>query len=264
MLPACHVCRSASARAHSNHLLLADDNMLLAHSVHQAQQLLDVLATWCKKWHLEVSIGKTVAMVFGNLAVLNQGMQTVSNLTFNNAKLSVVNEYTYLGVVFLSDCQWTKDQNTKVAKARACTAQLSHVLSNRHFPMQMQVSVWKAAVCPLLKYGMAFAEPPALKKIEAMLLSTMRSVLRCNSHTASAAVCGDIGIISMDYRRYKAQLAFLNKLKREPTTLAAKAWRAKPMHKLQRACTLIAAPVLPGQIADLPPGVPERTPGTHR
>ncbi len=56
----------------------------------------------------------------------------------------------------------------------------------------------------------------------------MRSVLRCNSHTASPAVRGDIGIVSIDYRRYKARLAFLNKLEGEPTTLAAKAWRAKP------------------------------------
>jgi hypothetical protein len=43
-----------------------------------------------------------------------------------------------------------------------------------------------------------------------------------------------MGIVSMDYRRYKARLAFLNKLEREPNTLAAKAWRAKPTHKLQR------------------------------
>ncbi len=47
-----------------NHLLLADNNMLLTCSVHQAQQLLDVLVAWCKKWHLEVNVYKTVAMVF--------------------------------------------------------------------------------------------------------------------------------------------------------------------------------------------------------
>ncbi len=62
------------------------------------------------------------------------------------------------------------------------------------------------------------------------------TIIHTYTHTtASAAVRGDIGIVSMDHRPDKARLAFFNTLEREPTTLAAKAWRDKPTHKLQRA-----------------------------
>ena len=45
-------------------LLFADDTVLFSYTIEGLQALLDKLKTYCDKWDIEVTIDKTVAMVF--------------------------------------------------------------------------------------------------------------------------------------------------------------------------------------------------------
>ena len=45
-------------------LLFADDTVLFSYTIEGLQALLDKLKTYCDEWGIQVSIDKTVAMVF--------------------------------------------------------------------------------------------------------------------------------------------------------------------------------------------------------
>ena len=48
-----------------NHLLWADDLVLLALDEKSLQNYIDILDTFCTKWGLSINLGKTKVIVFG-------------------------------------------------------------------------------------------------------------------------------------------------------------------------------------------------------
>ena len=81
-----------------NCLLYADDLLLISHSAEGLQKALSVLSEYCNKWLLLVNSKKTKVLLF---------QKKFRKLTLHkhcfqikNDKIEIVNNYTYLGIIF--------------------------------------------------------------------------------------------------------------------------------------------------------------------
>ena len=76
-------------------LLYADDTVLLAESAEELQLSLDALEKYCKKWDLTVNLDKTNVVIF-SLGRIKAPIKFI----FEGKEVKVVDDYTYLGVIF--------------------------------------------------------------------------------------------------------------------------------------------------------------------
>ena len=81
-----------------NHLLYADDLVILSESPTGLQHCLNALDNYCDKWRLNINIKKTKAMI---LSKTERKAKTDSNaylFDLNDNRLELVKEYKYLGL----------------------------------------------------------------------------------------------------------------------------------------------------------------------
>ena len=96
-------------------LLYADDLVILSRSKSGLQNCLDQLHNWSQKWLMEINVKKTKIMIFQKH---NSKLQNVDFL-LGNERVSITNEYTYLGLKL-----------TPNAKFSLTTQQLSEKATN--------------------------------------------------------------------------------------------------------------------------------------
>ena len=80
-----------------NHLLYADDLVLIAETESDLQILLDILGSWCTSNKMTINTNKSKIMHFRNTNVV----KTNYRFTCNKNELECVTEYRYLGLVLL-------------------------------------------------------------------------------------------------------------------------------------------------------------------
>jgi len=81
-----------------NHLLYADDLVILSESPTGLQHCLNALDNYCEKWRLNINIKKTKIMI---LSKTERKAKTDSNaylFDFNDNRLELVKKYKYLGL----------------------------------------------------------------------------------------------------------------------------------------------------------------------
>ena len=88
-----HTCDPAKiGQLQISNLLYADDLLLISESEKGLQNSLDKLAIYCKKWHLDVNMDKTKAMVISSSGKLPKAF----NVKFNKIQIASTNSYKYL------------------------------------------------------------------------------------------------------------------------------------------------------------------------
>ena len=94
-------------------LLYADDTIIMAESADELQKALDALYNYCKDWDLTINISKTKIMIFSRGKV-----RKYPNFYLNKEEIEVVENYTYLGVVFNYDGSFKKAIEKQISQAR--------------------------------------------------------------------------------------------------------------------------------------------------
>ena len=92
-------CHPASLNGQSlNCLLFADDIVLMSESAERLQQGLNELHTYTKQWNLTVNTSKAKVIIF------NKGGPRITrhNFTLNDTNIEIVQNSTYLGILFSS------------------------------------------------------------------------------------------------------------------------------------------------------------------
>ena len=81
-----------------NHLLYADDLILVSRSPEGLQNCLNLLDEYCQSWDLNVNIAKSKTMIFHSTG------RMIQNHTFlyRKKELELVQSFTYLGITFSS------------------------------------------------------------------------------------------------------------------------------------------------------------------
>ena len=71
--------------------MYADDMLILSYTESGMQKALDILEEYCQRWQLVVNPDKTKIVIFNK-------RQMDINVDYMGIRLSVVSEYTYLGL----------------------------------------------------------------------------------------------------------------------------------------------------------------------
>uniref|UniRef100_A0A1Y1LYJ1 Reverse transcriptase domain-containing protein n=1 Tax=Photinus pyralis TaxID=7054 RepID=A0A1Y1LYJ1_PHOPY len=105
-------------------LLYADDAVIFANNVFDANRKLNILNNYCEENKLTININKTKVMAFHR----GRKKKTLGVFVFNNSTLEIVEEYTYLGITFSSSGVFKKACESFIEKSSRAIARVKSTL----------------------------------------------------------------------------------------------------------------------------------------
>jgi hypothetical protein len=137
-----------------NHLLYADDLVILSESPTALQHCINALDNYCEKWRLNINIKKTIVMI---LSKTERKANTDSNaylIDFNDNRLELVKEYTYLGLSVTCSGKLNYAAEILAQKARKAFFDLkANIQSSDSLSVQKWLKLYNSMITPILTYG---------------------------------------------------------------------------------------------------------------
>ena len=134
-----------------NHLLWADDLVLLALDGKSLQKNLDVFHQFCKNSQLEINVKKTKIIEFGRKS--NQ------NFYIGDHLIKRTDEYCYLGVVFSKNGKLAIARNELRKKALKSLYGLKRYVRRDHISLNSLILLFDTLIKPVLLYGCQIITP---------------------------------------------------------------------------------------------------------
>ena len=193
-----------------NHLLYADDLILISKSPEGLQNCLNRLDEYCQIWDLNVNIDKSKTIIF------NSSGRVLQNhiFLFRKKELEIVQDFTYLGITFSSSASFKKAYQTLGDKACKAMHPLVDAIFKFNLTVPKALDLFEKLVQPILLYGSevwASFSPHQLNSIpkdpDAFLrysldspvnkpkLKFCKQILGLKRNSSSLAVYGELGII---------------------------------------------------------------------
>ena len=159
-------------------LLYADDTVILAESSDDLQIALDMYASYCRRWKLEINNDKTKVMVFARGRAVNY------IFSINGVQLEVVSEYKYLGILFSRSGSFSAAKKKYIANQNT-RAMFSLLKKARDLllPLDLQIEIFQKTVIPILLYGCEVWGFGDLKVLEQVQLKFLKQILNMKKHT---------------------------------------------------------------------------------
>ena len=190
-------------------LLYADDTVILAESEQDLQRALDSLSEYCQLWDLTVNLDKTKVVIF------SQRSKTPKKpFMYNGQEVKVVEDYTYLGVIFNYNGTFKKAvENQKAVGLRAMQALLSkiRILS---LDVDTSMELFHRCVMPILLYGSEVwaYDGTNLATLEVFYRGFLKQILHLYKATPTCMVLGETGQPKLSDLAFLRQLGYWAKL----------------------------------------------------
>ena len=131
-----------------NSLSWANDLVLISQSSEGLQSCLDKLNNYCDKWHLNVNVKKTKAMV------MSKGNPKATTFYFSKNSLENFKAYKYLGLIISSNGSRTRMVNDRVLKAKTAAFAIKQAISTtQNISTKLFMSLFDKQIEPILLYG---------------------------------------------------------------------------------------------------------------
>lgn len=179
-------------------LLFADDMAILAKTVEELQNNLDLLYTYCNTWGLEVNTEKTKIMVFRNRGKVLR--REVWN--YNGKLIDVVDDFNYLGTIFNYTGKFSKNQEHLIGKALKALNVLLYNCNKIKIKPKILCQLFDSFVGSVLAYGSEIWGFSKSKEIERIHLKFCKRLLGVRLTTSSNAVYGELGRYPLYISRY--------------------------------------------------------------
>lgn len=133
-----------------NHLLWADDLILIALNKESLEQLLQILSLYVDTWELEINISKTNIMVFNTSGKI---LKESHGFVVGTTVLEPVKNYTYLGITFSLNGSFKVAISQLTSKARRAYFQLKRTLDTRALSIKSMFILFDSLIKPILTYA---------------------------------------------------------------------------------------------------------------
>ena len=173
-------------------LLYADDTVLLAESQIELQRALDAMYDYCCLWDLHVNESKTKVVVFTKRKPIN-GIN-IYDFFYNNNKLETVNDFSYLGVQFNYNGNFSKTKARLVEQARRAMFSVINKSRKLGLPISLQLHLFDTMIAPILLYGSEVWGFENLNVIRQFQLKYCKLILGMKLSTPNCMVYGELGI----------------------------------------------------------------------
>lgn len=137
-----------------NHLLFADDLILISETSTGLQRLIQGLERYCQRWHLALNVMKTKVMIFNeNYEVCRD----VLAFKYEGQQIEQVDSYKYLGVLLSCEKRLYKNHFTYV-KDKACRAIITSNIYIRQavqgeLPTYLHLKMFDQQIRPIFEYA---------------------------------------------------------------------------------------------------------------
>ena len=134
-----------------NHLLWADDLILLAIDESSLQNNLNILGNFCQRWGLTINFKKTKVICFGK-----RGKHT---FYVGDNKIEYVDKYCYLGFMIHKNGNINSAVKDLRDKARRALYGLKRVVNKSYMSIDALFKLFDALIKPVLLYGCQVVTP---------------------------------------------------------------------------------------------------------
>ena len=171
------------------------------------QLQLDKFYEYCQNWKLTVNVNKTKILIF------SRGRQP-ANLKFhyNNLEVEIVNEFTYLGVIFSRFGTFNATKKYLINKATKAMYDVLKKGRTHNLSIQCQLDLFDKIVVPILLYGCEVWGIGKNDDIERVHLKFCKLLLRLKTSTPNFMVYGELGRYPLDICIKSRILSYWTKL----------------------------------------------------
>jgi hypothetical protein len=192
-----------------NILLYADDIILLSDSEDGLNQLLKIMAEWCRCWRLNVNSDKSKVIHFRP----KWKPKTKKHFWYNEQELEQVDEYKYLGFIVDKNMTFEKGSATLAESGgRALSCILNKLKGLKGAGYNTYTRLYNAGVTPILDYGSEIWGYKASKKIDYVQNRAIRYFLGIPKSAPNIGIQCELGWTLSKIRRYIKMLSLWNKL----------------------------------------------------
>lgn len=193
-------------------LLFADDIVMFSETGEGLQEMLDVLAEYCKKWRFEINVKKSKVMVCGRKGVLEG---ETGSWSFDGKEVERVRTYKYVGVMVNEEGTWKDHVEKVLEKAKKLSrAMKSWLFRHDSVSVRAKLEVWRIMIASGMRYGSEvwWADKVETRKLEAVQMEVLRWLLKVSDSATNDFVRGEMGVFELERERHKAMLIWLGRL----------------------------------------------------
>ena len=184
-------------------LLYADDTIVLAESEETLQSALVGVFEYCDMWDLTVNVDKTKIMIFSRGKIVKH-----RNFLFGSMPLEVVDEYTYLGMLFNYNGTYCKAIDKQIQQATKAMYSLLTKARRLCLPMDITCDLFEKTVVPVLTYSCEIWGCGNITPIEIFYKKFLKMLLKLNNYTPSVMILGEVGRVPMRETIHKRMISF--------------------------------------------------------
>ena len=182
-----------------NVLMFADDTVVFSECANRMKILIKNLESYTNKWGLKINLDKTKLMVFRNKNA--DGKKLEVEFTLNNEKISYVDNYRYLGIVFQYTGSWTEQLSEAKTKGHRASLILREKLRKAYsLPIKDTLDLYKSCVQSGLLYGCEIWGNMNTDSIESIQSDFAKYILGLRQSTPNLGTLAELGLLP--YKRF--------------------------------------------------------------
>ena len=205
-----------------NHLLQADDLILMSETSSGLQRLLNRLQTYSHRWHLILNTNKTRVTIFNKKYRV---CQNIEKFTFDGNVIDECDNYKYLGVIFSNQPGRFKEHIRYVAdkSLRAIITSDIYVRSavGNELPMRLYFKIFDQQIRPILEYASEiWCQQDPIEELERVQLKFLKRTLGVSPSSPNAAIYGETGKFPLHLRQQDQVLKLWLRIQNMPSNSA--------------------------------------------
>ena len=181
-----------------DHLMYADDILLISRSPEKLQVLVETVHTYCQQWGLTINKSKSKVQLFSKVGSKEPQIMLEGQI------LEVVSSYLYLGVTFssLDQCKDIYETHKKLVLKQSLHKIYRIISVTRFIPTEEALECFNTMARCHMEYASAVCSYTRKEWIEAEGLQLLfaRKLLGVNPKATTAAVRGELGLMTMQSR----------------------------------------------------------------
>ena len=168
--------------------MYADDTIVLAESPEQLQLALNAVHQYCQDWNLTVNTSKTKIVIFSQAKVHN-----FPAFLFGHNLIEVVDDYTYLGVIFNYNGLFNKAINKQAQQGKKAFYALLNKVKILRLPVDLALELFDYLVLPVMLYGSEVWGYSNIEQLEVLHRKFIKIILGIKHNTPNCMVYGETG-----------------------------------------------------------------------
>lgn len=192
-------------------LLYADDLVILSDSQSDLNKKLRTLAEYANSNKLTVNTTKTKVMIFSKGGFHSN--YNCSNLYYNNEKLVVTKQFSYLGVLFSSSSLFLEMSTTTITRIKQAFGAVNSIIyQSKMTSWDARLKLYNSVIVAMLSYcvslwGLRYEE--VLERVQVSFFKQLLTLLR---NTPDYIVRMETSVIKLSYSVFKSALSWLANL----------------------------------------------------